>query len=110
MLKRQRPVSPPPSLDVPLVAMDMNHQNHEAKRRRILAPVLDGEKRGWATSQKETYEDEEEEVLEEQEQNIVENVGQWRDSDIYKSTNSFLHELHALHQHRLIFSNPSTPF
>jgi len=111
MLKRQRPVSPPPSSDVPLIAIDISHQNHEAKRRRILAPVLDGEKRGWGTPQNESNDDgyEEDEFQEEQEQDVVEDEGQWRDSGMYKSTNSFLHDLHALHQHRLTFSTPSTP-
>lgn len=35
---------------------------------------------------------------------------QWQDSTagMYKSTNSLLHDLHALHQHRYIPSDPST--
>jgi len=110
MLKRQRPVSPPPSSDVPLIAIDISHQNHEAKRRRTLAPVLDGEKRGWGISHLESYDDEEqvEELQQDLEQNIIEDEGQSHDSGMYKSANSFLHDLHALYQHRLTFSSSST--
>ena len=107
MLKRQRPVSPAPPSDVPLVAIDISHQIHEAKRRRILAPILDGEKRGWAIHRQDSYD--ENELEEEVEQSVVEVEGQWRDSGMYKSTNSFLYDLHALHQHRLNFSRLSTP-
>jgi hypothetical protein len=85
-----------------------------------MAPVLDGEKRGWGVPVTEVYEDEyddEEEIQEELEQPGVGGGGgedltaeeQWRDSGMYKSTNSFLHDLHALHQHRLIASSSSTP-
>jgi len=110
MLKRQRPVSPPPSSDVPLIAIDISHQNHEAKRRRILAPVLDGEKRGWGIPHQESYDDDDDEteLQEYPERTDVENEAQSQDSGMYKSTNTFLHDLHALHQHRLIFSGSST--
>ncbi|KIM84570.1 hypothetical protein PILCRDRAFT_818149 [Piloderma croceum F 1598] len=117
MLKRQRQSSPLPSSHVPFVASDSIDEKHEAKRRRIMAPVLDGEKRGWGVPVPDVYEDEydeeEEEIQEELEQSgfggglAVEE--QWRDSGMYKSTNSFLHDLHALHQHRLIASSSSTP-
>lgn len=107
MLKRQRPVSPAPPSDVPLVTIDISHPIHEAKRRRILAPVLDGEKRGWAIHHQDSYDDNE--LEEEVEQCVVGDEGQWRDSGMYKSTNSFLNDLHALHRHRLNFSRLSTP-
>lgn len=85
-----------------------------------MAPVLDGEKRGWGVPIPEVYEDEydeeEEEIEEGQEQPGVGGraeglavEGKWRDSGMYKSTNSFLHDLHASHQHRLIASSSSTP-
>lgn len=121
MLKRQRPMSPLPSVDVPLeVVPDLSHQHHGAKRKRIVAPVLDGEWRGWGRGLRchekpcdnEDYEDEEEEYSRK-----GSDAAKGGEADerldglagIYKSTNSFLHDLHALNQHRLIFSNPPPP-
>ncbi len=115
MLKRQRQPSPPPpsapflSAD-PLMPVpeleDLDRQRH-AKRRRTQPPVLDGTLRGWARV--ETEDDGEEEVVEEEVgwSNLDENT---TISEEYKSTNSILRDLHALHQHRVSFSSmtPST--
>jgi hypothetical protein len=58
--------------------------------------------------------DGEEECLEEERtgQNLEAEGGIAKTDDaaeMYKSTNSFLHDLHALHQHRFIPPNPPTP-
>jgi len=82
-----------------------------------MAPVLDGEKRGWGIPVREVYEDEygdDDEIQEELEQPCAEGGDlaveeQWRDPGMYKSTNSILHDLHALHQHRLITSSSPMP-
>jgi hypothetical protein len=119
MLKRQRQPSPPPpstpflSADsftpVPVVVEpeDSERQRH-AKRRRTQPPVLDGALRGWARA--ETEDDGEEEVVEEEVgwSNLDENTTTTTTiSEEYKSTNSILRDLHALHQHRVSFSSPT---
>lgn len=114
MLKRQRPASPSPSSpSIPLITdsplMDVNYR--DTKRRRILPPVLDGPSRGWATH-RETHNGEDEDE-DDDEEVVVGNDSQqdWHDAGAassaeYKATNNFLHELHALHQHRLAFASP----
>jgi len=77
-----------------------------------MAPVLDGEKRGWGVPILEDCDDEcddEEEFQEEPEEAGAEGGESWQDSGMYKSTNSVLHDLHALHQHRFVTSTSSTP-
>lgn len=115
MLKRQRQPSPPPPstpflsadpfMPVPVVVEPEDSERRHAKRRRTQPPVLDGALRGWARP--ETEDDGEEDVAEEE-------VG-WSDldenttttiSEEYKSNNSILRDLHALHQHRVSFSSP----
>ena len=112
MLKRQRAISPP-SLDVPFItpdAIDMS-SHHPVKRRRVVAPVLDGEKRGWRAEMdneledKYSYEDDDSEGRE------IAGEGQEEDfgaAETYKSTNSILHDLHALYRHRMRMSPNST--
>ncbi|RDB28495.1 hypothetical protein Hypma_015275 [Hypsizygus marmoreus] len=116
MLKRQRPISPPPSIpSVPLIVDSLTFDNlppRETKRRRVLPPTLDGRSRGWGGPSHDNGGDDEEYVSEEEEQEDegddrlalgMEGIGE------YKEANNVLHELHALQQHRLMFSSPSSP-
>lgn len=98
MLKRQRQPSPPPSSSVPLIADDIPNQ----KRRRIQPPVLDGDARGrvW-----EPEDDGEEDDYDLPASNQWPVVPQASPSSEYKSANSVLHDLHALHRHRIVFSS-----
>lgn len=110
MLKRQRPASPPPSArDIPLMMAAeslMDAPQRTAKRRRVLPPLLDGKARGWGLRGDDNIDYDNEEDDEEEESASEESVHQnVHDAGQYKSTNSFLHDLHALHQHRLIFSS-----
>jgi hypothetical protein len=91
MLKRQRPVSPPCStLDLPF---DDLNPALRSKRRRTSPPVLDGET--------------EEEDVEPFPDPISGSGGEESShgsdvaTEVYRSTNRFLHDLHALQQHRL---------
>ncbi|KZP32310.1 hypothetical protein FIBSPDRAFT_882662 [Athelia psychrophila] len=116
MLKRQRPASPSPSSDMPILAadiMDISDPAHGAKRRRIFAPVMDGAQRGWAVSVPPTLDaqyDSEEEYLEEDAHSLdTERLhAQGEVGTMYKSTNNMLHDLHALRQQRML-SGPSMP-
>jgi len=122
MLKRSRPISPPPtSSSVPLVAPDppADLVGRDTKRRRTLPPVLDGTCRGWAQAPPlliNISEDEEDDYISDDEiENIAPhsstncNLNQQPDKAEYTSTNSFLRELHTLQQHRLLFSSPQPP-
>ncbi|KAH7883906.1 hypothetical protein F5I97DRAFT_1930122 [Phlebopus sp. FC_14] len=122
MLKRQRPTTPPPSsLDFPSYFFDkpinpLPHRNvdpsvsHEphSKRQRIHPPVLDGALRGWIASDP-TVSHTQESDGEEDWVDGVDDVAEGRDefspptdlTEQYRRTNSLLHELHTLHQHRL---------
>jgi len=84
--------------------MDVMASTRDAKRRRIAPPVLDGDARGWATHNRDESDGEED----------VESdaVPEWHDAAAtaeYKDANSFLHDLHALHQHRLMFCPAPLP-
>ncbi|KAJ3998454.1 hypothetical protein F5050DRAFT_1219304 [Lentinula boryana] len=115
MLKRQRAPSPPPSSssNIPLIADSTPTENaRDTKRRRIQPPVLDGRMRGWGTAQDTLYEtfdagedDGEEDIIEDDEYlpGSVPSDGANPNSS-YKSTNGFLHELHTLQRHRVLFS------
>lgn len=126
MLKRQRPVSPPPSFSsVPLITADSPTDlvERDTKRRRTLPPVLDGASRGWAQAPPfiNNVEDDEEDYISDDEiENIAPNFSincsltqqqqqQPGDKAEYASTNSFLRELHTLQQHRLLFSSLTSP-
>lgn len=125
MLKRQRPVSPPPTFSsVPLVITDppaTDFIRRDTKRRRTLPPVLDGAYRGWAQapplSINNVVDDDQEEdyISDDEVENIAPNFSincsltqqqSPGDKAEYASTNSFLRELHTLQQHRLLFSSP----
>lgn len=115
MLKRQRPASPLPSVSFGDAGTDLIDISgtHGAKRRRVFAPVLDGALRGWGTmgaaAFEEEYPEEEEEVDELRSEGGNREGGlETRSGDregaveVYKSTNSLLHDLHTLQQfHRL---------
>lgn len=121
MLKRQRPISPTPTLSsVPLVITDP-FVERDTKRRRTLPPVLDGACRGWAQAplsiNNEEDDGEEDYISDDENKNIPPTCSincsltqqQPGDKTGYTSTNSFLRELHTLQQHRLLFSSPPPP-
>lgn len=107
MLKRQRPISPPPSNPtVPLV--ESSAYNMISKRRRTMPPPLDGQSRGCGAEP--DYDDEWSDGESAcQEGGSATTSEQLDNSGEYKSTNTFLHELHTLQQHRLLFSPPLLP-
>lgn len=86
--------------------MDLTH-HRDSKRRRVLPPVLDGDARGWA---KPAYDDGEEEYESdediERQQDAHRNAVDAQSLSPYKSANSFLHDLHTLQRHRLMFALP----
>ena len=117
MLKRQRAISPP---YVPFVTPDTIDMSghHSTKRRRVAAPILDGEKRGWGVEMDNnefedggaySYDDDDDDS---EGRGELAGKGQREDfgaAETYKSTNSVLHDLHALYQHRMMFSDFSSP-
>ncbi|KAJ7706425.1 hypothetical protein B0H17DRAFT_629033 [Mycena rosella] len=110
MLKRLRPVSPPPSgPSIPLVSDPAPSHRREPKRRRILPPSLDGQSRH---SMFRTDEDDGEE--DDDELNLLDGRNPSGSGSVhnieYQSANTVLHDLHALHRHRLIFSSPSSSY
>ncbi|KAJ7293350.1 hypothetical protein C8J57DRAFT_1268805 [Mycena rebaudengoi] len=115
MLKRVRPISPPPSSpSIPLVSDPSEFPGQEAKRRRILPPSLDGQFRGRnALSLDEDDGEEDEDEAFSDGRNASRAGPQPSSATVdnaeYQSANSFLHDLHALHRHRLIFSSPQSP-
>jgi hypothetical protein len=133
MLKRQRPPTPPPSLDEtpsltpfpdrpvrPLPyreACPESSRECRAKKRRIHPPVLDGAQRGWAKPlNPSTFvaddSDGEEDWIDGEDDAAAAypdtHVATSPDYPNYKRTNTMLHEMHALHQHRLVSSQPSS--
>lgn len=112
MLKRRASSPPPTSLsDVPIL---LDEKLLDPKRRRILPPVLDGQMRGWGTPQDKMYETSDEE--DDGEEDIPHDEFSPNHPDAtsnkhldspYKSANGFLHELHTLQRHRLLFSSQS---
>lgn len=125
MLKRQRPISPPPTFSTaPLVIADspVDFVGRDMKRRRTLPPVLDGACRGWAQSLPLSINDveddgEEDYISDDEIEDIAPNFSincslthqQPADKAEYTSTNSFLRELHTLQQHRLLSSSLPPP-
>ncbi|KAJ7169651.1 hypothetical protein C8R46DRAFT_1089514 [Mycena filopes] len=105
MLKR-RAISPPPGSTVPLVS---DPHPRESKRRRILPPSLDGQSR-----RSMVHADEDDgEVDDDEDVHFSNGRNQFgpdpstsaAHNTEYESANTFLHDLHALHRHRLIFSS-----
>ena len=114
MLKRQRASSPSPltqtpATEVPLISSAPTSSEHGVKRRRLLAPPLDGRSRGWdilpVPSEDEVEEDD---IMEDDSPNpwattqpSLSSAGE------YKTVNSLLHDLHAEQQHRRLMSPSS---
>lgn len=120
MLKRQRPATPPPSSlgDPPsfipnglIRPFQPSHtvdppQPH-SKRQRTQPPPLDGSLRGWLESEpagSHWESDGEEDWIEDL--HTVSRSPLPPSASQYKDTNSLLHELHVLNQHRLLFAHP----
>lgn len=128
MLKRQRPSTPPPSLDgtpssTPFpdrLIRPIPHRetpdtfSHEsrAKRRRVHPPVLDGAQRGWgkppALSMPHADDSDGEEDWIDGEDDAETGHFALPEYTNYKQANTMLHEMHALHQHRLMFNQPNS--
>jgi hypothetical protein len=126
MLKRQRPLTPPPSLDeIPSLTpfpdrpiRPVPHRetspvmfSHESrtKRRRIHPPVLDGAQRGWGKPVPHPHDsDGEEEWIDGEDDAETGHFAASPDYTDYKRANTMLHEMHALHQHRLMFTQPNS--
>ncbi|KAL5534318.1 hypothetical protein ACEPAG_780 [Sanghuangporus baumii] len=111
MLKRQRPSTPPTSLAIipspsGFVETDPGTSfSHVTKRRRILAPVLDGRERGPQPVDDDGDWIEEEEGgdldMSDSSTNAAGNLPHWTEqTGQYKLTNALLHQLHLEHQRR----------
>ncbi|KAF8480961.1 hypothetical protein DFH94DRAFT_737073 [Russula ochroleuca] len=115
MLKRQRassplPLTPVPATEVPLISSVPTSSEHGVKRRRMLAPPLDGQFRGW-------------DILPTPPEDEVDEDGIMGDDSPtpwatasepslggtgeYKAVNTLLHDLHAEQQHRRLMSPSS---
>ncbi|TFK57427.1 hypothetical protein OE88DRAFT_1722316 [Heliocybe sulcata] len=111
MLKRSRPLTPPPqpeeppSLPLPVPGpSSIEYYQRDAKRRRTVAPSLDGQARGWSGSSLDDEEDEEDWEQDENDGRGAE--ASLETSKQYQAPNSLLHDLHAEYQHRMLFSSP----
>ncbi|KAG5341376.1 hypothetical protein E4T56_gene13289 [Termitomyces sp. T112] len=105
MLKRQRPPSPPPFVpSIPLVDDSYPDATRDVKRRRILPPSLDGKSRDWSIPDI-PDDDDDEDYDSQHEKAKPYGIGLTMDSADYKQANTVLHELHTLHQHRLLFTS-----
>ncbi|KAJ7275271.1 hypothetical protein B0H12DRAFT_1086527 [Mycena haematopus] len=113
MLKRQRAISPPPSNPaIPLVSDPTESHRRESKRRRVLPPSLDGQYRHAAFRGTEDDGEEDDEEVDFSGRQNPPDAAPSRSAAYnteYQSANTFLHDLHALHRHRLIFSSPPSP-
>jgi hypothetical protein len=140
MLKRQRPASPPASASAYFDDQDLFRPNYPVhnhtwatqastsnsemtetgngcvhrKRRRTVAPSLDGHVRDQRMdmslpSQSHSEDDDAEEDIDYEDSYVPAHEEQHPDQHkhamkLYKETNSFLHDLHAEQQHRKLFS------
>jgi hypothetical protein len=115
MLKRQRASSPSPltqtpATEVPLISSVPTSSEHGVKRRRLLAPALDGRSRGWGMlpvpSEGEVEEDD---IMEYDSPNpwATTTEPSLSGASEYKAVNSLLHDLHAEQQHRRLMSPSS---
>lgn len=116
MLKRQRPATPPPSSlgDPPSFLPDgparlsnpVDPSQPRSKRQRIQPPPLDGALRGWLESEPtgpHCESDGEEDWIEDARDVAAKSsLPPSMAADAYRDTNSLLHELHVLNQHRLL--------
>jgi hypothetical protein len=115
MLKRQRASSPSPltqtpATEVPLIAPVPTSSEHGVKRRRLLAPPLDGRSRGWDILPVPLEDEvEEDDIMEDDSPNPWDTTTEpsLSGADEYKAVNSLLHDLHAEQQHRRLMSPSS---
>ncbi|CAK5280133.1 unnamed protein product [Mycena citricolor] len=101
MLKRLRPASP----TFPSTTEPEDGSIPDPKRRRMLPPTLDGMSRSLHCHYTPDLEDDEEDDTNVDE-SFQHDPTQSRE---YRSANHLLHDLHASHRHRLIFSSASSP-
>ena len=106
MLKRQRPASPAPFS--PDFAMDLDPSLLTCHKRRRIPQAPDESSRHRRTHSQ----SEDESDLDDASPSDCSGASRRRDEETpsssqYKAVNSMLRDLHALHQHRLIFSQPS---
>ncbi|KAF8624832.1 hypothetical protein AX15_005715 [Amanita polypyramis BW_CC] len=109
MLKRQRPVTPVPSM--PLLAepspLDLVMMEREHKRRRTTSTTpLDEPWMDWGHSLQAIVDHANNTQKEEAEMMVSADPF----NSEYKSANTILRELHTLHQHRLLFAESGTSF
>lgn len=110
MLKRQRPATPPPSLSelpsVPDFSMgEPSSFNHNAKRRRTVAPQMDGNSRGMNYSDGEDVNNTDDDEDNPFDNSMVlgrdEAPSGWEErAGQYKDMNQLLHQLHLEQQSR----------
>jgi hypothetical protein len=115
MLKRQRASSPSPltqtpATEVPLISSVPTSSEHGVKRRRLLAPPLDGRSRGWGIQPVPSEDEvEEDDIMEDDSPNpwAITTEPSLSGAGEYKAANSLLHDLHAEQQHRRLMSPSS---
>jgi hypothetical protein len=115
MLKRQRASSPSPltqtpATEVPLISSVPTSSEHGAKRRRLLAPPLDGRSHGWGMLPVPSEDEvEEDDIMEDGSPNPWATTTEpgLSGAGEYKAVNSLLHDLHAEQQHRRLMSPSS---
>jgi hypothetical protein len=82
------------------------------KRRRVVAPVLDSQARGWRYSQVDSHSDEDsqdESNLNLEEESILNNEEILNiEASEYVAANTLLHNLHAHHRQRLLHGSPGS--
>ncbi len=116
MLKRQRASSPSPLAQATVpeslpISSDPAPSKQGGKRRRILAPSLDGPSRGWGGSSVSFGDEEDEDDIIMDGRTLSPDL---RESSLgsagaYKLVNSLLHDLHAEQQHRRMMSPAANP-
>jgi hypothetical protein len=115
MLKRQRASSPSPltqatAMELPLHSHDPTSSEHGAKRRRKLAPPLDGPSRGCDILHVPLGDELDEDDMMDDGASTLWATGDKRGIEgagEYKTVNSLLHDLHAEQQHRRLMSPSS---
>lgn len=116
MLKRQRASSPSPltqatAMELPLPSHDLTSSEHGAKRRRVLAPPLDGPPRGCGMLSVPLGDElDKDDMMDDDVASMhcaTVNKRCIEGADEYKTVNSLLHDLHAEQQHRRLMSPSS---
>jgi hypothetical protein len=112
MLKRQRASSPSPltqatAMELSLLSLDSPPSEHGAKRRRILAPSLDGLSRGHSLPPALSVDEvDEDDMMNDGTPTLRGSVAQQSlaGASEYETVNNLLHDLHAEQQHRRLMS------